>query len=472
MLEIVKRALKALHEQRSAAHDELNAIAPTIEARGADAVATPAEEARAAELVSSINDLDAKIDEHAARCAELEQIEARSAAASYAVAKAGIQFKATAEPAKPEDVRSMNATQLVDTVRRGAEERGIDPTHAANVLRKHRTDGDWLRNLAARSTDVYATAFAKVMTGGAMFLNPEERAAMAVGTNTSGGLLLPTHLDPTLIITNTGSMNAIRRIARVVTLTNEKAWNGVSAAGVTASWDGELVEVSDDTPAFVAKPVATHVAQAFVQASQAAFDDIDGLAGEVLAMFSDARDRLEGAAHMVGTGSGQPYGIFTVCDANTNCEVTSTTAATIGLVDLQLIRRTVGARWRNNGTFVMAPVYADAVRALGTAVSASYSTDITGGNTDKLLGRPVVESDDCPTTQTTTVRDNEIVYGDFSNFLLVDKPGSSSVKYIDALFNTSNNLPDGRVGWFLQWRHGANSVNDVAFALLQDKTSA
>ena len=73
---------------------------------------------------------------------------------------------------------------------------------------------------------------------------------------------------------------------------------------------------------------------------------------------------------------------------------------------------------------------------------------------------------------TTTVRDNEIIYGDWSQYVIVDKPGSSTLDFIPNLFNTSNNLPDGRRGWYMRFRSGADSVNDLAFRLLQDRTSA
>ena len=90
---------------------------------------------------------------------------------------------------------------------------------------------------------------------------------------------------------------------------------------------------------------------------------------------------------------------------------------------------------------------------------------------DRLLGRPLVESDDAPSTQTTTANDNMIVFGDFSNYVIVDKPGSAAIEFIPHMFNTANNLPDGRRAWYMHWRNGADSVNDLAFRLLQDKTS-
>lgn len=367
--------------------------------------------------------------------------------------------------------------QLVDANLRAAEG-NIDGTdnqrHFERVLKRHAGDTQWAAQILARSHPDYLTAFSKLVTGRAAYLTDDEkRAAMAVGTNTAGGHLVPTHLDPTLILTNSGTSNNIRQISRVVTLTDgSNTWRGVSTAGVTASWDAELTEVSDDTPAFGPVSIPLHSAKSLVQASIEAFEDINGLASDVVMLLQDARDRLEGAAHAVGSGSGQPTGIFTALDANTNVEIISTTAATIGLVDIHSVYRQVPVRWRGRGTWLMNPLYSLAIKSLGTALSASYTTDLTQPVADKLLNRPLVESDDAPTTQTTTANDNEIVFGDFSNFLIVDKPGSAAIEFIPHMFNTSNNLPDGRRAWYMHWRNGSDSVNDLAFRLLQDKTSA
>jgi HK97 family phage major capsid protein len=391
-----------------------------------------------------------------------------------APASSGPQIIRSPEPTDVIEDRSASRTQLADALTRAVERQvGESQTEQVRMLAKrHGGDREWVRNLVIRSTDVYASAFHKMITGRGMFMTDEERAAIAVGTNTQGGALVPTFLDPTVILTNSGTSNSIRAISRVVTLTSGNVWNGVTSAGVTASWDAELAEVSDDSPSFAQVSVPLYKAQAFVQVSTEAFEDIVGLQADVLRMFADAKDRLEGTAHATGSGSSQPTGIFTALDANTNVEITSTTAATIGLVDLDTVYFNVPVRFRANSTWVMNPKYSLAIKDLGSAVSASFSGDLREGTAGTLLGRPVVESDDAPTTQTTTVKDNEIVLGDFSNYLIVDKPGSVSVEYIPHLFNTSNNLPDGRSGWLMHWRNGADSLVDTAFRLLQDKTSA
>jgi len=464
---------------------KLNAFVAELDELRAEAITlselddiTPEQDAR----------LGAVLDDIAAREAELPTIEARAAVLERAVAQraangdqagadAGISaphvVRKTAGPADVLEDRNASPQKVADAILRSFGEREVDDTQFRTLAKRHGRDSAWTRNLLARSTDVYADAFQKYLTGREMLLTNEERAALTIGTNANGGFLVPTHLDPTIILTNDGSTNAIRQIARVVTLTEGSSWNGITSAGVTASFDALGAEVSDDSPNNFARPnIPVHKAQALVQAYIEAFEDINGLASDVVMMFSDAKDRLEGAAHCTGSGSNQPTGIFTALDANTNVEVTSTTAATIGLVDLQGLKRAVGQRFRGRGTWVYNPVYGDAIKALGTAISASYSTDITMDNTERLLGRPVVETDDAPDTQTTTVKDNEVVFGDFSNYVIVDKPGSVAIEFIPHLFNTSSNLPDGRRGWYMHYRSGADSVNDLAFRLLQDKTSA
>lgn len=372
--------------------------------------------------------------------------------------------------------RDATPKQLADAATRSLEDKVEDPdnmAHVRKVLKRHSSDRDWARGVILRSSDDYTNAWAKIFTGREFALTAEERTVLGVTTNANGKFLLPTHLDPTIILTSAMSTDEIRKISRVVTLTDgQPAWNGITSAGVTASWDGEVVEVSDDSPTFGNPSIATIRAQAFVQASFSAAEDIANLADDLLMMFADAKDRLEGAAHATGAGTTEPMGVFTAVAAVTASRVTSTTAATIGLVDIHALYKGVPVRYRGGSTWVANPLYTLAVKALGTAVSASYSGDLTDPVAGRILGHPLVESDDAPTAQTTTALDQEILIGDFSQFVIVDRPAGMSVEYIPNLFNTTSNLPDGRRGWFATWRNGSGVTNVDAFRLLVDKTSA
>lgn len=461
--------MKNLDEVRSAVQELRDEIATLADLTDI----TPEQDARLDEAIAQLPAREAELANEEQRAAVIERVRTEKTVPQRADSIGGsfqhLRKRDTADSVIED--RAATPAQIIDAVTRQAEQFGVDESNVRKIMHRHRSDQRWSRNLLARSTDVYAEAFNKFLTGRELLLTNEERAALAVGTNTQGGFLLPTHLDPSIILTNDGSANIMRRYARVVTLTEGDTWNGVSSAGVTASWDAELAEVSDDSPSVAQPSIPIYKGASFVQASFEALQDINGLAGEVMMMFADAKDRLEGAAHMTGAGSTEPTGIFTAINAGGN-ETISTTAATIGLVDLQATRRAVGQRWRGRSTWITHPTFADEIKRLGTALSASYSTDITQANTDLLLGRPLVESDDAPTTATTTALDERVLFGDLSNYVVVDKPGSVSVSFIPHMFATANNLPNGTAGWYMFWRTGADSVNDAAFQLLMDKTSA
>ena len=372
--------------------------------------------------------------------------------------------------------RTSTPAQLADAAMRSLEDKVDAPenlAHVRSVLKRHSGDREWARGIILRSSDLYTMAWAKLMTGREYALTSEERTVLGVSTNANGKFLLPTHLDPTIILTSALSTNTIRKLARVVTLTDgAPAWNGITSSGVTASWDGEVVEVSDDSPTFGQPSISTVRAQALVQASISAAEDIANLSSDILMMFADAKDRLEGAAHATGAGTTEPKGVFTAVNAVTASRVTSTTAATIGVVDLHAVYKAVPKRYRASSKWVANPLYTTAIKALGTAVSASYSGDLRDPMAGRILGLDVEETDDAPTTQTTTALDQEVLLGDFSQFVIVDRPGGMSVEYIPHLFNTTTNLPDGRRAWYATWRNGSDVTNADAFRLLVDKTSA
>jgi predicted phage gp36 major capsid-like protein len=329
------------------------------------------------------------------------------------------------------------------------------------------------RGVILRSTDDYASAWLKLIQGREFALTAEERTVLGVSTNANGKYLLPTHLDPTIILTSALSTNEVRKIARVVTLTDgAPAWNGVTSAGVTASWDGEVVEVSDDTPTFGNPSIPTVRAQALVQASISAVEDIADLGNDVMMMFADAKDRLEGAAHATGAGTTTPKGVFTAVHAVSASRVVSTTAATIGLVDLNAVYVGVPKRYRGAQRHVarqpdlhgrdQGPRHRDLARRTPVTCATHRRPDPR---------RPVVESDDAPTTQTTTALDDEVLLGDFSS------SSSSTARRHERGVHPApvqhGEQPARRSsGWYATWRNGSDVTNADAFRLLVDKTTA
>ena len=219
---------------------------------------TPEDDAKLAELLDERDALKAAEQAAAEERAAAEAREARIAEVRAAREAARPSFSAPNVIRKPDalDVasdRNASPQQLADAVTRSLEDRvegSGNQEHVRRLLKRHRTDTDWSRGLLIRSTDAYESAWAKAITGRMWELSPEERTALSTVTSANGDYLVPTHLDPTVILSNDGSSNAIRGISRVVTLTRpgDTSWQGITSAGVSASFDAQLAEVSDDSP--------------------------------------------------------------------------------------------------------------------------------------------------------------------------------------------------------------------------------
>lgn len=336
----------------------------------------------------------------------------------------------------------------------------------------------WQQKLLVRASDEYGAAFAKYISGNGLALSPEEARAIAVGTNTSGGYLVPTFLDPTIILTTDGGTDVVRPLSqagggvKVMLPGTGNVWQGVTSAGVTGSWDAEGSEVSDDTPSFANKTVTIGMGRVWAEATFQALININGIESELYSLFAEERDRMESVAHCTGAGTnGSPTGVEAAVKAVTACRIVSTTAAQIGVVDINAVNRDLGQRWRRRASWLMSPLYADAVQALGTAVGVAYTGTIAEDYGSTLKNRPWVVSDDMPDTQTTTALDSEIVFGDFGKYVLVDRPGTMAVEFIPNMVG-SNGRPISTRGWLMWWEHGGDVIVPSAFRILQDKTSA
>jgi HK97 family phage major capsid protein len=128
--------------------------------------------------------------------------------------------------------------------------------------------GNIAKLVLATGSRKYKEAWTKAVTGQDMALDSDERQMLARAmslTNGAGGFAVPFPVDPTLIQLGDGSSNPFRQISRVEQITTD-SWQGLASTEMSASWDGEAGEVSDDTTTFTQPSVTAHKAQAFVPA--------------------------------------------------------------------------------------------------------------------------------------------------------------------------------------------------------------
>lgn len=478
-LEILRAKLASLAEERSAAIAEMEAVTEAAVAEERSALSTE-EDAAFAAAAEKVDTIDGEIRSTEERVAELEAIEARQIAAKTAKVPTVIQ---RVEVDQHEDVRYLKPAELRDKGLKSLELNGAhmasDQAEKVEGLLRTRTavtdGGEIAKRLLVTETDDYRSAFVKLMTQSqAVLTGPESEAVQRFNelraaslTSAAGGYGVPVLIDPTIILTGQGSLNPFRRISRQVTITTN-AWKGVSSAGVSWSYDAEATAVSDDAPTLAQPAVSVHMARGFIPYSIEIGQDYPDFAGEMATLLAEGYDELQAAAFCTGTGSDQPFGILVALDANTNVEVTPTTDGAFGAVDINKVWSALPDRYKANATWVMNHDVGGEVSSFSTSGQGSfYTVDLSQGNAPQLKGRPVEFASNFPDFTGTTGASNILVVGDFRNYLIVDRAGMD-VELVPHLFDVTANRPTGQRGWFAYARHGADSVNDLGFRLLQN----
>jgi HK97 family phage major capsid protein len=286
---------------------------------------------------------------------------------------------------------------------------------------------------------------------------------MSLGVPGAGGYLVPFELDPAIRLVGPGSVDPMRRVARVVTTAaNEKRF--VTTAGVTASWDAELAEVSDDTPVLLNPAITCHKAAGFVPVSIELFEDSD-IAQQVAALFADAKANLESTAFTLGTGAGQPRGVITAVSAVPGSVINTGTNA-LAVADVYAAQGALPARWRARARFMANLTTINAYRGLikGSGMTESFVDD--AGSQPRMAGWVVEENSAMDGALTATAADYVLLAGDFQEYVVVDRIGSQ-VEVIPHLFSPTNaSRPIGARGFYMHWRTGGDVLTADAFRLV------
>lgn len=471
-IELLRKQIAELITKRDAALAEVEAFAGTLvdEKRSA----TDEENDHVRSLAADAVDLSKQVTEAEARLAELVEVaraqEQRPQAPAFTGRAGG--------GSNPYDIDLRSAPRTAE-VRRDVEERALraleiegdlderNKAHIEGWLRDKRVNrgGALARHILATGRPEYREAFLELTFRTSPVLSPEqmravqEIRAMNITTDSAGGYMMPFTLDPSVILTNDGVNNPIRQIATVRPVATDN-WQGVSSAGVTASYDAESTEVSDDTPTLAQPAIAVHQAQAFVPFTVQAEDDLEGLAQEIAMMFADAKDRLELNKFTLGSGTNEPYGFVT--DAAT---VSTASADTYAVADVYSLQQGVAARWRGRGSWMANLNVINLTRQFGTANNYhGFLTDLGAGSPSQLLGQSLYENSEMDGVINAAATNKILAYGDFSEYRIHDRIGMS-VELVPHLFGASGR-PTGQRGWYCRWRNGARLVASSAVKVL------
>jgi HK97 family phage major capsid protein len=359
--------------------------------------------------------------------------------------------------AKSGELRSDAADRLDELVRR-RDPTGIDS-----------------RYIEAVGDPAYNSAFGKMLADpvhGHLRFTPEEVTAvqrvtgvqhergLVSGVGAQGGFAIPFALDPSILITSNGALNPIREVASVIQV-GTREWKGVSSAGVTASYDAEASEVSDDTPTLAQPTITTAMGRAFVPFSIEVGMDWAGIQQELATLISDGRDVLDSTMFYSGTGTDQPAGVRTGLAVGQR--VQTDVAATFDVDDAYDIKGQLPARFMPNATWIAHPTKWDSIFRF-TPSGSTTEPQALPTREGPFIGRPKVEWTAVPTALTTGT--TQLLYGDFrAGFRIADRLGMT-VEVVNHLFGASRR-PTGERGLFAYWRSGSKTIVPEAIRYLE-----
>lgn len=413
---------------------------------------------------------------------EIEHLEAQEATmvrAQDAVERGGVEHGADRGvpgvnvPQDPFDLDSLRVSPLADRDEVAGQLRSRalsavehirteDDAHRdrmTELLENHDGAGVLARRVLQCGSPLYERAFSNYLAGRPLV--GDEARALAVGVGADGGFAVPVALDPTIILTSDGSVNPLRQIARVETITT-KEWQGVTSAGITVTRKAEAAEATDDAPTLAQPTVTPTRVDAFVPFSYEVDQDWPQLRSEMTRLIAEAKDDEEAASFVTGDGTGNnPGGV--VATLNASSHVNTAANNTFAAGDVYAVDNALPERFRARAQWIANKVTYNSIRQFASADGHDLWARLGEGRPPAVLGYPARESSAMATGTTTGTL--ILLLGDFRHFLIVDRVGMS-VELVPHLFG-ANRRPTGQRGIFAYWRNSSVVLADNAFRLLR-----
>lgn len=331
-----------------------------------------------------------------------------------------------------------------------------------------RKDGEVAMRTVLTENDGYRSGFQKLLTGSMTFTPEEARALdeyreMNITTAADGGYGVPVFIDPTIMLTDQGSPNPFWSIASVETITSA-TWRGVSAAGMTWAFETESAPANDLSPTLAQPTIYAHKAQGFLPYTIEVGMDYPNFGGEMARLLGAGYDELALQKFTIGTGTGEPFGVF-IAAAQATSQVTVNTDAQLHAADINTVWGALLPRFRSRASWLMNIDVNNEIQALGDDKLSKQTVNLAHGAVDILKGKPVYESPYAPAFTGTTGQASILVVGDFSNYKIVRRAGMS-IEPIQHLFDTTTGAPIGQRALYAFARLGADIVVDNAFRML------
>lgn len=307
-----------------------------------------------------------------------------------------------------------------------------------------------------RASDEYREDFENLLRGRGLVHN-----VLSEGVQADGGYLVPEEFERR-IVTGLDEANVIRSLAKVIT-TNAERKIPVAATHSVANWTAENGAYTESNPTFDQKSIdafkLTDLVKVSIELLQDSAFDLDSyIAGEFARAFGIAEEE----AFCVGTGTGQPTGIFTKNGGEVG--VTAAGATAITADELISLVYALKSPYRRNASFLMNDATVSMIRKLKDNNGAyMWQPSMQAGEPDRLLGYSLYTSPYVPVVKADALT---VAFGDFKNYWIADRSGRT-VQRLNELYSTN-----GQVGFVATERVDGKVILPEGIKLLQQKKTA
>ena len=304
-----------------------------------------------------------------------------------------------------------------------------------------------------RASNAYKEDFGRHLRGKAPIHN-----VLSESVDQDGGYIVPEEFERD-IVTGLDSANVIRSIAKVITTHNDRKIP-IAVGHSSATWTAENDPYTESNPTFGQKEIDAHKLTDLIRVSvellqDAAFPLEQYIANEFARAFGIAEEQ----AFCVGTGVGQPTGIFT--ENGGQCQITAAASNAITADELINLIYTLKAPYRRNAKFLMNEKTVSTIRKFKDGNGAYlWQPSLQAGEPDKLLGYELYTSPYVPEANAGAYA---IAFGDFKNYWIADRSGRT-VQRLNELYSTN-----GQVGFVATERVDGKVILPEGIQLLKMK---
>ena len=331
-------------------------------------------------------------------------------------------------------------TAAIDRQQR-AEAREAEFNKPVNMPLTGRPARQEVEEKTGRASNAYKEDFGAHLRGKRLVHN-----VLSEGVQADGGYLVPEEFERQ-IVSGLDEANVVRGLAKVITTSAERKIP-VAATHSTAAWTAENGAYTPSDPSFDQKTIDAFKLTDLVKVSiELLQDSMFDLESYIAAEFARAFGIAEEEAFCVGTGTGQPTGIFT--------------ATAVTADELISLVYSLKSPYRRNAKFLANDATISAIRKLkdGNGVYL-WQPSLQAGEPDKLLGYDLYTSPYVPQMEAGAF---SLAFGDFKNYWIADRAGRT-VQRLNELYSTN-----GQVGFVATERVDGKVILPEGIKLLKMK---